>query len=126
MKQGILLALGAGAMLSACQGGATPPAGLAQGGDKSAALSRMEPIAVAAHRCWIASRDSTFRGISFANELDSHSGRPRFLLVPGNDYGGRPLLVVQASGPDGRLETFGPLADGPHGARISGDIARWS
>ena len=85
----------------------------------------MEQVAIAAHRCWIASGDPAFRDYSFANELNSFSGKPRFLLVPKNDFGGRPLLVVQAEGAAGRVSTFGPLLDGDKGARISGDVRRW-
>jgi hypothetical protein len=83
---------------------------------KSAALLNMERVAIAAHRCWFASSDPAFREYSFANELNSFSGQPRFLLVPRGDYGGRPLLVVQASGAAGTVSAFGPLLD----------VARWS
>ncbi len=85
----------------------------------------MEPVAIAAHRCWFASGDPAFRNYSFANELDSHSGKPRFLIVPRADYGGRPLLVVEAEGPKGNITTFGPMLDQPVGRRIQSDIARW-
>ncbi|HLV82872.1 MAG TPA: hypothetical protein VKY62_03760, partial [Devosia sp.] len=95
-------------------------------GGKSAALRNMEQVAIAAHRCWFASKDAAFRDYSFANELNSFSGRPRFLLVPRGDYGGRPLLVVQAEGAAGTVTSFGPLMDGPSAARISADIRRWS
>ena len=66
------------------------------------------------------------RDISFANELNSYSGRPRFLLVPKGNYGGRPLLVVEASGPGGKVSAFGPLMEGPQASRISADITRWA
>ena len=113
------------AILQGCQSGQTTLSAPTQPG-KSAALRNMEPIAIAAHRCWFASGDAAFRDYSFANELDSHSGRPRFLLVPRSNYGGRPLLVVQAEGPAGRVTAFGPLMDGPQGGRISADIDRWA
>ena len=60
---------------------------------KSASLRVMEQVATAAHKCWFASGDPTFRAYRMANELDSHSGRPRFLLVPATNYGGLPLLL---------------------------------
>ncbi len=112
------------AMLTACQSSPTAPA--SGTGGKSAALRNMEQVATAAHRCWFASKDPAFRDYSFANELNSFSGRPRFLLVPRGDYGGRPLLVVQAEGAAGTVTSFGPLMDGPSAARISADIRRWS
>jgi hypothetical protein len=107
--------------LSACQSGAPAPSA-----GKSAALRNMETVATAAHRCWFASKDAALAGYSFANELNSFSGQPRFLLVPKGNFGARPLLVVQAEGPAGRVSAFGPLLDGEHGARISGDIHRWA
>ena len=110
--------------LAACQ---SSPSGPSAGGPgKSAALRNMEQVAIAAHRCWFASNDPAFRGYSFANELNSFSGRPRFLLVPKGNFGGRPLLVVQAEGAAGRGTAFGPLMDGPEGGRISADINRWA
>ena len=111
------------AMLTACQSSTTPASGA---GGKSTALRNMEQVAIAAHRCWFAGNDPAFRDYSFANELNSFSGRPRFLLVPRGDYGGRPLLVVQAEGVAGTVTSFGPLMDGPSGTRISADIRRWS
>ena len=115
--------LAALALLAGCQ--SQPPAARAPSA-KSAALLKMEHVATAAHRCWFASGDAAFRDYSFANELNSFSGRPRFLLVPKGNYGGRPLLVVQAEGASGRVTAFGPLMDGPQGGRISGDINRWA
>lgn len=118
---GILVALVLAAQ--ACQ--STPPAAVATTAGKSAALRNMEPVAIAAHRCWFASGDPAFRSYSFANELDSHSGKPRFLIVPRADYGGRPLLVVEAEGPQGNVTAFGPMLDQPIGRRVQSDIARW-
>lgn len=112
------------ALLAGCQG--RPEAALSDTG-KSAALRNMEQVAIAAHRCWFASRDADFRDYSFANELNSFTGRPRFLLVPRGDFGGRPLLVVQAEGSAGRVSAFGPLMDDPQAAaRVSTDLRRWS
>ena len=42
----------------------------------------MEQVAIAAHKCWFASKDPAFKAYQMANELNSFSGRPRFLLVP--------------------------------------------
>lgn len=110
--------------LGACQSSA-PLAGTA-GQGKSAALRNMENVAIAAYRCWFAGSDATFRNYSFANELNSFSGRPRFLLVPKGNFGGKPLLVVQAEGAAGKVTAFGPLMDGPQGKRISNDVSRWA
>ena len=107
--------------LAACQ--SKTPAPVASG--KSAALKTMETVAIAAHKCWFAAKDPAFRAYRMANELNSFSGTPRFLLVPVKDYGGKPLLVVQAEGPAPRLDVFGPLMGEPLGARIGADISRW-
>lgn len=109
------------ALLAACQSQNTPPAG-----GKSAALRTMEQVAIAAHKCWFASKDPAFKSYRFANELNSMSGQPRFLLVPAKNFGGLPALVVQARAPAGKLEAFGPLMQEPLGARIESDLRRWS
>jgi hypothetical protein len=110
-------------LLAACQ--SEPKRPPASGGGKSASLRVMEQVAIAAHRCWFASKDPAFRSYRFANELNSMSGQPRFLLVPANNFAGRPLLVVQAKGGSSRVDVFGPLMGEPVGARITSDLARW-
>ncbi|HEY6632027.1 MAG TPA: hypothetical protein VIZ90_11295 [Rhizobiaceae bacterium] len=109
--------------LSACQsekGSANPG-----GSGKSASLRVMEQVAIAAHKCWIASKDPAFKSYSMANELNNFGGTPRFLLVPKNNYGGKPLLVVQARGHSSEVEVFGPMMSEPVGSRVSADIGRW-
>jgi hypothetical protein len=123
VRAALLATAVATAALSACQSQSSAPAA---GAGKSAALRNMEQVATAAYRCWFESGDAAFADYSFANELNSFSGRPRFLLVPEGNYGGRPLLVVQAEGPSGRVSAFGPLMDGPQGTRIAGDVSRWA
>ncbi|MER8529260.1 MULTISPECIES: hypothetical protein [unclassified Mesorhizobium] len=118
----LAVATAAGLVLASCQSGpksAPAPAG------KSASLLAMEQVAIAAHKCWIASKDPAFKSYQMANELNSFSGTPRFLLVPAKHYGGKPLLVVQAQGNSSRVDVFGPLMAEPLGARIGSDIARW-
>lgn len=110
-------------VLAACQ--SSEPTSPAPSG-KSAALRTMEQVAIAAHKCWFASKDKAFRAYRFANELNSLSGNPRFLLVPAKNYGGLPLLVVQASGNSSRVDVYGPLMSEPLGARISSDVSRWA
>lgn len=110
--------------LAACQGTSRPST--VSSGGKSAALRAMEPVAIAAYRCWFGTRDAAFRTYRFANELNSMTGQPRFLLVPSKNFGGLPALVVQARGASSSVESFGPALDGPLGARIRADLARWS
>ncbi|BCH25539.1 hypothetical protein MesoLjLc_54690 [Mesorhizobium sp. L-8-10] len=93
---------------------------------KSAALRTMEQVAIAAQKCWFASKDAAFRPYRMANELNSFSGRPRILLVPAKHPEGRPLLVVQAEGTPARLQAFGPLMQEQLGARIGADVTRWA
>lgn len=109
--------------LSACQSGKGPAN--PGGSGKSASLRVMEQVAIAAHKCWIASKDPAFRSYSMANELNNFGGTPRFLLVPKNNYGGKPLLVVQARGNSSEVEVFGPMMGEPVGARIGADVSRW-
>jgi hypothetical protein len=86
----------------------------------------MEQVAIAAHKCWFASKDPDFKAYRMANELNSFSGRPRFLLVPAKNFEGKPLLVVQAEGPAPDLQAFGPLMQEPLGTRIASDLKRWA
>jgi hypothetical protein len=111
------------ALLAACQSQTTP---VSNSGGKSAALRTMEQVAIAAHKCWFASKDSAFKPYRMANELNSFSGRPRFLLVPAKNPEGRPLLVVQAEGSAPDLQAFGPLMQEPIGSRIGSDVQRWA
>lgn len=125
MKIGsIRLGLVVAAVLSvtACQSKAPQPQAPA---GKSASLRSMEQVATAAYKCWFASKDPAFRGYGFANELNSFSGTPRFLLVPKNNFGGKPLLVVQAQGNSSHVDMFGPLMSEPLGNRVRADIGRW-
>jgi hypothetical protein len=110
-------------LLSACQSSKAPAN--PGGSGKSASLRIMEQVAIAAHKCWIASKDPAFKSYSMANELNSFSGTPRFLLVPKKNYGGKPLLVVQARGNSSEVEVFGPLMGEAVASRISADIGRW-
>jgi hypothetical protein len=118
----LALVTATGLTLVACQ--SSPKSAPVPSG-KSASLLSMEQVAISAHKCWIASKDPAFKSYQMANELNSFSGTPRFLLVPANHYGGKPLLVVQAQGNSSRVDAFGPLMSEPLGARIGSDIARW-
>lgn len=120
----VLAAVTAGVLLASCQQAPKRPAPV-QGTSKSAALSTMERIAIAAQRCWFASKDEAFRPYRMANELNSFSGRPRILLVPARSPESRPLLVVQAEGTPARVDAFGPMMQSAAGARISSDVRRW-
>ncbi len=117
------LLLACAVTLAACQSKPTSPSG--GGSGKSAALRTMEQVAIAAHKCWFESKDRAFQPYRFANELNSMSSQPRFLLVPAKNFGGLPALVVQARGNSSQVEAFGPLLSEPLGARISADIQRW-
>jgi hypothetical protein len=109
--------------LASCQSGSKSSSAHSSG--KSASLRAMEQVAIAAHKCWIASKDPAFKSYQMANELNNFGGTPRFLLVPAKHYGGKPLLVVQATGNSSRVDVFGPLMSEPLGTRIGSDIARW-
>ncbi|MGV8936801.1 MAG: hypothetical protein ACOH2J_06730 [Allorhizobium sp.] len=108
-------------VLPSCQSPAAPPKPRGQ-----SALDVMERVAVGANTCWIKSGDAPFKPYSMAPELDSYSGKPRFLLVRRNSHDIRPLLVVQAEGNPARLDVFGPMMNEPVNARISSDVRRWS
>ena len=120
---GALAWFAAATLVAACQ--AKTPAASNSGSGKSAALRTMEQVAIAAHRCWFASKDPDFAPYRMANELNSFSGQPRFLLVPARNSEGRPLLVVQARGNSSQVEVFGPIMGEALGSRVAVDIERW-
>lgn len=114
------------AALAGCQSNSKPgPGGLAFSSSK-AALPTMERVALAANSCWFKSGDSSFKPYRLAPELNSFSGRPRILVVPGSNPGGRPLLVVHAEGNPAKVEAFGPLMSNSLGNRIASDVRRWA
>ncbi len=118
----IVCILAAAFALSACQSSAPPPSKT----HGHSALDIMERVAVGANRCWLKSGDPAFKAYSMAPELDSYSGKPRFLLVRRGSHDIRPVLVVQAQGNPGRLEAFGPMMGEPAGARVAHDIRRFA
>lgn len=107
--------------ITGCQSSrpAAPPA-------SSAALPTMERVALGANGCWFKSGDPAFKAYRLAPELNSFSGRPRILIVPGKSPEARPLAVIQAEGHPARLQAFGPLFSEPVGARMSADVRRWA
>lgn len=119
----ILAATAAVIGLAACNSGPKTPPPASTG--KSASLRSMEQVAIAAHKCWFASKDPAFKKYQMANELNNFGGTPRFLLVPAKQYGARPLLVVQAQGNSSQVQVFGPLMSEALGSRITADINRW-
>ncbi len=93
----------------------------------------MVAVAEAAQNCWFKSGDKAFSGYRMADEVNSHAGRPRILLVPKKDPGALPLLVVQAetkgdkaSGAYTHVQAFGPVLSGGSGKRITDDVQRWA
>lgn len=112
--------------LAACQPAHKPGPGPVSLGSSTTALATMERIALSANACWFKSQDAAFRPYRLAPELNSFSGRPRILVVPARNPGGRPLLVVHAEGQPAKVEAFGPLMQQTTGARIAVDVQRWA
>ncbi len=90
--------------------------------------SMMVRVASQAQACWFKRNDPAFAEFRMATELNSHSGRPRILIVPKNNPAGLPKLVVQAQRNAGitGVATFGPLLDSDNGARIQNDVSKWA
>jgi hypothetical protein len=114
------------AALAGCQSKGKPGPGSLAFSSEKAALPTMERVAIAANNCWFKSGDSSFKPYRLAPELNSYSGRPRILVVPASNPGGRPLLVVHAEGNPAKVEAFGPLMSHSAGNRIAGDVRRWA
>lgn len=86
----------------------------------------MEMMSQAATACWFKTKNADFRAYKMAAELNSFSGRPRFLLVPVKNPTARPLLVVQAEGNPAKIEVFGPMMGQPVGSKIAHDVKLWA
>lgn len=117
--------------LTACQTGKPSDALSVRSSENPTKL--IVAVATQAQKCWFKSGDRNFSGYKLANEVNSHAGRPRILLVPRSNPSGLPVLVVQAeqkgSGATGtytNLQSFGPLLATGNGARINQDISRWA
>ncbi|NKN36528.1 hypothetical protein HFC70_09180 [Agrobacterium sp. a22-2] len=106
--------------LTSCQSKEPAPA------SGQSALDVMEKVAVGANRCWIKSGDAAFKAYEMAPELNSFSGKPRFLLVRRGSRDIRPVLVVQAEGRPAKLSAFGPMMGEPVAGRIATDVKRWA
>jgi hypothetical protein len=120
-----LTAAGALALLAACRG---EPAGgplsvKADGQDAVAALQRINEAGVA---CWMRGGDPAFSELRLVPELDTRVGRPRLLVLQKGKAEGLPVMVIEAGGSPVTVETYGPLAATSTGARMNGDIRRWT
>lgn len=112
-------------LLGACQS-SRQPGGSISLSSSQAALPTMEMLSQAATSCWFKSKDANFRNYKMAAELNSFSGRPRFLLVPVKQPTARPLLVVQAEGNPAKIDVFGPMMGQAVGSKIAHDIRLWA
>ncbi|TXR51152.1 hypothetical protein [Phyllobacterium endophyticum] len=119
----VIISLG---VLAGCQTKSKPGPGSLAFASEKAALPTMERVAIAANNCWFKSGDKSFKPYRLAPELNSFSGRPRILVVPASNPGGRPLLVVHAEGNPAKVEAFGPLMSNSSGNRIASDVRRWA
>lgn len=120
------LGLSALLFLSSCQSARQPGPGPLTLTSAQSALPVMEMMSQAATACWFKTRNADFRAYKMAAELNSFSGRPRFLLVPVKNPTARPLLVVQAEGNPAKIEVFGPMMGQPVGSKIAHDVKLWA
>ncbi len=129
----IILTLSGLLILAACQSDSGSPSANLSINSGQKPTQAVASIARTAQKCWFKSGDETFSGMRMSNEVNSFSGRPRFLLVKRSDPNGLPLLVVQAekkgdgaSGTFTNIQTFGPLLQTSDGKRITDDVSHWS
>jgi hypothetical protein len=122
MRRSLLIAVAALA-LTACQ---TAPKDYIQfhAGMDSATIGKLIANNIAA--CWFTGKRSAFEGYSYSPE--SGVSADRVLIVPKQDPGGLPQLVVEVRkakrGTDVRL--FGPLMQTDEAEAIRTDIRRWT
>ena len=128
MSARIGAALAATLMLSACQTREAPADYLEYSSARDAGTTASH-LADNVRACWFAgARAASFTGYSYAPELNSYSGRPRVLIVPKQDPGGLPKLVIEASKNESgsAVRLFGPLLAGPQAELIRRDVAHWT
>ncbi len=114
----LLIAAGAAA-LSACQ---STGSALQSATDLTAAQKLSDGLAQSIGRCWFADTETAFSDYIYTPEIIG--GRPRILVAPKGDPGGRPALVVEARSGTA-VDVYGPLAASTLGPRITADIDRW-
>lgn len=112
--------------LSACQSG-TPSQGLNLTSDTKPVIT-IAAIGKTIQKCWFKTGNPIFKPFKMANESNSYAGRPRLLLVPKNNPGGLPKLVIQAEKKNGvtQIEIFGPLLSSNNGSIIAKDLKFWA
>ena len=92
--------------------------------DNSAAIAVLQKVNASAQNCW--TNEKEFRAYRVIPELDTRTGKPRILIVEAKAAQGLPKLVIEADGRPAKIETYGPLAQGPLARRIKTDVSRWA
>ena len=92
--------------------------------------STMVNVARQVQNCWFAKNggDPALKDYTMAPEVNSHTGKPRILIVPKNDPGGLPKLVAQAERRQDSTSftTFGPLLGTADGPRLDASLRAWA
>ena len=85
-------------------------------------------LLTAVDTCWFGERKDAFAAFRREAELQSHSNKPRILLVKAEEPGGLPQLIIEASRERRRtsVKLFGPLLTTALGPQIRSDIDRWT
>ena len=109
----VLAAIG----LAACQTGPSP----SSSSNSDAAQDLYTHLTEAVRTCWFAG-DPAFTAYNYSPEINARSAR--ILIVSKKAPNGLPLLVIEPKGA-AVADVYGPLLDGPAGARIRADAERW-
>lgn len=107
--------------IAGCQGTGEPSS---TRGISERTVEALQRVNEAGAKCWTGT--AQFQDLRLIPELDTVVGRPRLLLLEKDKTRGLPVMVIEASGPPVKIETYGPLTDTPTGERINADIRRWS
>lgn len=113
------------AVLAGCQS-ERPGGALYATVDNSAAVAVLQRVNAEAQQCWVGSVEREFAAYRVIPELDTHTGKPRILIVNAKAAQGLPQLVIEGSGNPVRLATYGPLTAKPLSTRINADVTRWA
>lgn len=117
------MALGLCLAVSGCLSGPKGYLEYRTGSDPVTVMARMASNIEA---CWFEKRAGDFQGLIYAPERNS--GASRILLVPKDNPGGLPQLIIEAT-QDKRstsIKVFGPLLNTNLGPTLQTDVAAWS
>lgn len=80
-------------------------------------------------RCWYGAGRTAFSAYAAESDINPVFNRARILLLKKDDLEGKPVLIIESTNKNttqATISAYGPLMQGPQGARITNDLKRWT